>query len=342
MQRLVLVLLLTSVVSLQAARIDGPPGRDRDLQRFWILQHMRIAAADRLIEGDDEIAAYKAAQFNTLVLYDTEDGLPKPEERIAYEIRFARAHGLHVLLGKATEAVHASHHSRRTFGLTANGEVSDDDIRDRLALWDKYGHDAIAGVFFLHDDAFLLRVSVERQRHLYALSHDVVPDWPVFGMIGGGGLDATPDDIAMYYDRDAFDHLIVILYPFNLAISVFDDVNAYIDNYLSRMNERFFSGLRNDQLVLIVIQAFAYETEPETHVPRGSNITAEAAAASAALQRIDGQRGNAALAYFLWDGSRAGMFGLWQRPDWIAAAQQVNDSLARDGGIELRDGNPKN
>ncbi|HJT16804.1 MAG TPA: hypothetical protein VJ853_05430, partial [Thermoanaerobaculia bacterium] len=214
MRRLVLAVLLTSAVALQAARVDGPPGRvDRDEQRRWILQHMRIAAADRLIEGDDQIAAYIAAQFNTLVLYDAEDGLLKSEDRIAYEMRFARSYGMHVLLGKATETVNAAHHSGRTFALAAGGEVSDDEIRDRLSLWDAYGHDLIVGVFFLHDDAFLIRANVERQRHLYALSHDVVPQWPVFGMIGGGGIDASPEDIAEYYDRAAFDHLIVILYP---------------------------------------------------------------------------------------------------------------------------------
>ncbi|HEY6843460.1 MAG TPA: hypothetical protein VI391_04780, partial [Thermoanaerobaculia bacterium] len=164
--------------------------------------------------------------------------------------------------------------------------------------------------------------------------HDVVPDWFVFGMIGGGGIHATPEDIVRYYDRDAFDHLIVILYPFNLAISIFDDVNAYIDDYVARMGERFIGQLKQGQLVLLVIQAFAYEAESASHVPLASSITAEAAAATAALQKIGGQQHNAALAYFLWDGSRAGMFGLWQRPDWIGAAQRVNQILARDGNIE--------
>lgn len=340
MRQLVIVILLTSAVSLQAARLDGPPDRARDAQRRWVLEHMRIAAADRLIERDDEIAAYIAAQFNTVVLYDTENGLLKSEERIAFEIGFARSHGLHVLLGKATESVHAAHHSRRPFALSASGEVSDDEIRDRLALWDTYGHDLIAGVFFLHDDAFLIHATAERQRHLYELSHDVVRDWPVFGMIGGGGIEATAEEIARYYDRDAFDDLIVIVYPFNVAISIFDDVQSYIDDYLSRIGSKFV--LKDGQQMLIVIQAFAYEGEEAAHVPLGANITAEAAAVRAALQRIDGQQRNASLAYFLWDGSRAGMFGLWQRRDWIDAAQQVNNILARDGGIVVRDGVPRN
>ena len=59
--------------------------RDRDLpnlaQRRYLVAHMRIAAADRLIEQPEEIAAYVGARFNTLVLYDVEDagGLPKSE-----------------------------------------------------------------------------------------------------------------------------------------------------------------------------------------------------------------------------------------------------------------------
>jgi len=35
------------------------------------------------------------------------------------------------------------------------------------------------------------------------------------------------------------------------------------------------------------------------------------------------------------------MFGLWQRPDWIDAAQQVNDLLARNGSVDIRAGTPK-
>ena len=95
--------------------------------------------------------------------------------------------------------------------------MTDDEIRERLSLWDRYGHDDILGVFFVHDDVFLLHTSVERQRHLYALAHDTVPEWPVFGMIGELGFDASSNDVAQYFDPAAFDHLFILMYPLNIG-----------------------------------------------------------------------------------------------------------------------------
>src|SRR6266851_5851935 len=158
---------------LLAAHLEARPDRDiiREARRHYLVEHIRIAATDRLIERPDEIAAYLDANFNTIVLYDTEDnGSLKSEERIAFELTFARAHALHVLIGKATEPL----------PLQANEQVSDAEIRERLSLWNRNGDDVILGIFFLHDDACLIEASVERQLHLYALAHETVPDWYVF------------------------------------------------------------------------------------------------------------------------------------------------------------------
>ena len=183
-----------------AARFAAPPSVRQKFDREYLITHMRVAAADRLIEQNDEIAAYLAAQFNTIVLYDIEGALPKSEERIAYETSFARSHHLHILLGKPTEVT---------------PPVSDDEIRERLSLWDRYGHDDVLGVFFVHDDVFFLHTTAERQRHLYALAHAIVPDWAVFGIIGEMGFDASSEEVAQYFDPSAFDHLLVIMYPLN-------------------------------------------------------------------------------------------------------------------------------
>jgi len=311
---------------LTAARNPGF-GRDiADGSRRVAIEHMRIAAADRLIESDDEIAAYIGAGFNTVVLYDNEQwGAPKSEERIAFETTFARSHRLHVVLGKATETA----------------DVTDDEIRDRLRLWDRFGHEEIIAVFFLHDDAFLIHARVERQRHLYALAHATVPDWYVLGMIGEFGFDASPDAIANYFDPDAFDHLVVLMYPLNIgavtgvqldSASSADpdsDMREYVRRYVTRMNEKFIRRLHSDQLVILLIQAFAYTVEPVGRVPRSADITIQASLGSQLIRATQGQERNHALAYFLWDGSRSGMFGLWQRADWRGAAEDVNRAEER-------------
>ena len=333
------VALLALVPGLRAARFDAPPPASRQVNRQYLVEHMRVAAADRLIEQDDEIAAYLAAQFNTIVLYDIEDGgLPKSEERIAYETSFARAHGLHILLGKPTEVQSGAEGKRRLRSLAAANEaaVSDDEIRERLSLWNLYGHDLIIGVFFVHDDVFLIHTGVERQRHLYALAHDVVPDWSVFGIIGEFGFDATDDDVARYFDPSAFDHLFILMYPLNIgyltgvqldsttSADPDDDMHRYVQRYVARMGEKFISHLQPGQLAILVDQSFAYVAEPAGHIPRPSDIMIEATLGNDLVRSIAGQERNHSLAYFLWDGSRAGMFGLWQRQDWITTAEQVN------------------
>jgi len=288
--------------------------------RRELVAHMRVAAADRLIEQPDEIAAYVRAGFNTLVLYDTDDGgLLKSDARVAYEVEFSRIHAMHVLLGKGTE----------------EPSVADDEIRQRLALWDSYGHDVVLGVFFLHDDACLIKATVERQQHLYAIAHATVPDWFVFGMIGG--FCASAEDAAQYFDPSAFDHLIVLMYPFNTGgvdlINSADpdsDTLRYVKTYVQRMGERFISRLQPGQFAVLVIQSFAYHEDAAAHVPRPSDIEIQATVGNAVIREIPGQDGNRSLAYFLWDGSRGGMFGLWQRPDWIAAAGSANrDDIVR-------------
>jgi hypothetical protein len=315
-----------------------------------------------LIEQDDEIAAYQSAQFNTLVLYDTEDStLLKSEQRIAFEVGFARTHRMHILLGKATELNAQVAESRRSalsgvtvqsvrhsFAAAATSKISDEEIRERLRLWDRHGHDVILGVVFLHDDAFLIHATVERQLHLNALAHETVPDWYVFGMVGEFGFDAPPEEVARYFDPNAFDHLLILMYPLNLgqvtgvrldtvtSADPDEDMRRYVQRYVTHMGEKFITRLNKGQLAVPVIQAFAYHGESNGHVPRGADIVIQAAVGNELVRSIAGQERNGAVAYFLWDGSRAGMFGLWQRPDWIAAAEDANRSSGGGGRIDRK------
>ena len=339
--------MMATASVVTAARFDAPPATARpQLDRQYLLAHMRVAAADRLIENDDEIAAYLAAQFNTIVLYDVDNGLLKSEERIAFETSFARAHHLHILLGKPTEVpVSASTtRGRRPLALAAILEVADDDVRDRLTLWDRYGHDDILGVFFVHDDVFLLHTTVERQHHLYALAHETVPDWAVFAIIGELGFDASSDDVAQYFDAAAFDHLLILMYPLNIgyltgtrlnsatAADPDEDMRRYVQRYVARMGEKFVARMRPGQLAILVVQAFAYESDAIGQVPRPADIMIQTAMGGDVLRTVPGQERNRSMAYFLWDGSRAGISGLWQRQDWMATAEEANRLEALRGG----------
>jgi len=115
-----------------------------------------------------------------------------------------------------------------------------------------------------------------------------------------------------------------------------DDMRHYVQRYLAQMGEKFIARLGHGQMVILVVQAFAYDGEPLGHVPRPSDIMIEATVGGEIVRSMPGQQRNEALAYFLWDGSRAGMFGLWQRPDWMASAEEANriDQL-RDGEARI-------
>jgi hypothetical protein len=227
-----------------------------------------------------------------------------------------------------------------TNGVVANGlipQATDSEIRERLELWKKYGDDVVVGVFPWYDDVFWHRVDVTRQRHVYRLIKSVVADWYVFGMIGDFGFSASNVEMALYYDPSAFDHLIVLMYPFNVGSRVTGfpmdnvassdpdgDMVRYVDHYLARMEQRFFRRLKLGQLVLLVGQAFYYAGEAEGHIPRANDIAIMMVRGGEQLRKIAGQKQNHSAGYYYWGGDGSTTVGLSQRSDWLAAVRNVH------------------
>ncbi len=210
----------------------------------------------------------------------------------------------------------------------------------RLDLWHSYGDDVIVGVFPWYDDVFWHHVDVIRQRHVYRLFKEVVPDWYMFGMIGEFGFNATDDEVARYYDPAAFDHLIVLMYPFNVGGRVTGfpldnvassdpdgDMIRYVDRFVARMDERFFRNLTGGQLILLVGQAFYYMGEPEGHIPRGKDIVIMMRRGSEQIRKLGGQWRNLSAAYFYWGSEGSDLVGLSQRSDWLAAVREIHTEL---------------
>jgi hypothetical protein len=354
--RLVASVLLLWVADGAAHVLDAQPLRRRAVisrpeprgdWRRSALETMRVADAERLITDPAELDTYTSAGFNTLVLFDVngvdESGTSwsfKSAEQIRVETAFARDKGLPLILGMAVEPFDAG---------AITGEIpaaTDSTIRERLELWKRYGDDVVIGVFPWYDDVFWQTVDVERQRHVYRILKAVAADWYVFGMIGEFGFNATDDAIARHYDPAAFDHLIVLMYPYNIGgdltgfpldhIASADpdrDMNRYVDRFLSRMEERFFRYLYRGQLIVLVYQAFHYAGEPEGRIPRASDIAIMARRGSDRIREIPGQRHNQSAAYFYWGSPGSDLVGLSQREDWLAAVKEVHDDFEqRDRG----------
>ena len=291
---------------------------------------IRIAVGD-VIAHPAAFPLYRDAGFNTVMVYDAETfdaGRSawnfKTEDEIRTTTTFARVNRVPLIVGLSVEP----------FAAASIPAATDDELRARLTLWKSYGDDVILGVSPWYDDVFLDRIGVERQRHVYAIVKEASPDWSVFGIIGEFGFDATDDEIAAHYDPAAFDHLAVLMYPFNVGAQVTGfsldnvasadpdgDIERYVDRYIARMNERFFRTLGPEQMVLLVVQAFYYPNDPAGHIPRGEDIRIMVQRGNDDLRDLAGQRRNGSIAYCCWGGNGAPFTGLGDRGDWIIAAR---------------------
>src|SRR5713226_7734850 len=145
--------VICCTASLTFAEQRGEHYRPEKLLDDWrraALESMRVAVAERLISEPAELRAYRAAGFNTLVVFDAngydESGTAwnfKSEEQIRLETAFARENGLRLVLGMAVEPYVAAvsktaeyslapFAARRQFAATANGSIpqaTDAEIR---------------------------------------------------------------------------------------------------------------------------------------------------------------------------------------------------------------------
>ena len=369
---LVILAILCTAPATSAAEREEIDSRDR-IRENWrrdALESMRVAPSEQLISDAEDLRAYQTAGFNTLVVFDVngynESGTAwnfKNEEQVRAETAFARRNGMPLVLGLAVEAfapaLSANKYAwapiarRRSFApslenAAAQGLIpaaSDDEIRARIQLWKKHGDDVVVGVFPWYDDVFLQNVDVDRQGHVYRLIKSIARHWFVFGMIGEFGFIAGEAEVARLYNPAHFDHLIVLMYPFNVGTQVVGfpldnvassdpdgDIARYVQHYLAEMTAKFFSKLRRGQLILLVIQAFYYPGEPQGRIPRPQDIEIMTRSSKEQLRRLPGQDRNDSAGYFYWGGKESVIVGLSQRPDWLGAAASVNDDLERHAG----------
>ena len=328
----------TFVFAAQPDRRDVPPPLEIDWRRD-ALANLRVAVTNHLITKPTELAAYIAGGFNAFVLFDAEsfnDSATawnfKSEDEIRAETSFARDHGLPIILGMAVEP----------YG--AIPQASDIEIIQRVQLWRNYGDDVIIGVFPWYDDVFLFHVDVDRQRHVSSLIKQTAANWYVFGMIGEFGFNATKDDVARYFDPSTFDHLIVLMYPYNVGAEVTGfpldnvaspdpdgDITRYVDRYITHMDDKFFRVLHGGQLILLVGQAFYYTGEIAGHIPRANDIAIMTLRGNERLREIPGQTDNYSAAYYWWGGESSAIVGLSQRSDWLASVREVHQEIGRAG-----------
>jgi hypothetical protein len=334
---LAVVLCCTSALALPPDRDD----RDRSSGKTpdWrpaALRTMRLAVGD-VIGHPATLALYRDAGLNTVMVsdapaYDISRSAWKfkTEDEIRSTTTFARVNGLPLIIGLAIEP------------FASIPQTSDADVRARLALWKSYGDDVILGVSPWYDDVFYDHVDAERQRHVYAIVKDAVPQWYVLGIIGEFGFDASEEDVARYYEPAAFDHLAVLMYPFNVGAQLTGftldtigsadpdgDITRYTDRFFVRMSEKFFGRLRAGQQIVFVVQAFHYTGDPAGHIPRANDIRIMVQRGGDQVRAIDGQQTNLSIVYCCWGADGSQLIGLADRADWTIAARDIDQRIAR-------------
>jgi len=301
-------LCCASALALPPDREDRDrAGRTPDDWRPTALRTMRLAVGD-VIGHPATLALYRDAGMNTAMVsdaatYDADRSAWnfKTEDEIRSTTTFARVNHLPLIIGLAIEPY------------ASIPQASDDDVRARLALWKSHGDDVILGVSPWYDDVFYNHVDADRQRHVYAMVKDVVPQWYVLGIIGEFGFDATDDDVARYFEPAAFDHLAVLMYPFNVGAQLTGftldtigspdpdgDITRYTDRFFARMNEKFFRRLRDGQQIVFVVQAFYYTGDPAGHIPRANDIRIMVERGTGQVRAIAGQHMNMSIVYCCW------------------------------------------
>lgn len=279
-----------------------------------------------------ELERYIAAGFNTVVVEDKlgDDGqrwIQKSDQQIASELAVARSRNLNVIL------------SLYAWVYGDIPAMTGDQVADRFSRWVREDEGELVGVYFLGDDVFLQQAPVAKQIEWRAGLRTVTNAVPVFGMIGEFGVNASAEDVTNLFSRDAFDHLLFLMYPYNLgvhwgrgeldsrAVDPDEALHDYIDDYLEALNTKFFAGLRKRQLVIPVVQAFNYVGEAAGKLLRPDDVFIQMTYTSTRLREIVGtQDDNFSMTCFYWGGMET-PYGLRENEEFVEAARRANFDL---------------
>lgn len=292
-----------------------------------------IASMDLLNPTNtSDLDRYVAAGFNTVVVEDRADMTFRSESDIKRCVEVARSRNLSIMLSCYADTV----------GGTIPA-LTRQQVADRLKLWVKYDEGDILGVFFLGDDAFLTMTPVARQQEWYAGVKDVTTSIPVFGMIGEFAL-ARPELTASCFDTDAFDHLLVLCFPYNLGHHWGHDIGTdvpdadlqlqvYLQQYIDELSTGYLNSLHKGQQVTLCVQGFNYisagASEPLRKIVRASDVNIQMTYGSDLVRSLPGQSNNFSMTVFWW-GTLPNLVGLRDNDVLTESAQRANYILSDD------------
>ena len=308
---------------------------DASAARRDLLRAIRIAPGPPGITNEF-VARQRSEGLNGVLLYDLTgfdgDWLRPDEATIARELAIVREHGMSAIVSLPALIPQRD---------GTNRSIPDDLLRERLRLWTRNERGELAGIFFVHDDMAYLQTPASEQRRWRAIAREVAPTIAVLSIVGEFALRRTD---RFYWDAQSFDHLLWIVYPYNLS-SVWNhaldhtatsdpdgDLTRYLVDYTAAMKAALFDQLAPGQLIVPIIQAFTYEGEPPGSMPRPRDITLQVRTINRELQTTLRQRDNFAMTYFYAMKSRTNApypepLGIYDVDGWNNAVIRENQWL---------------
>lgn len=309
-------------------------------------------------DGDNLMNAYRNLGFNTVVISDhpgiNDDGwIYMTEAEIETAILQARKYNMNIILSLIAQE----------FG--DQDELTGTQLAERFALWMKYDKGDIIGLYMVGDDIFLGNVPASRQIEWRSAVRSVSTDVPVFGILGEVSLTADEEDRDLYFSPWAYDHLLVMSYPFNLThneiygqaildeihivdptVPVLDstsptietDLRNYYKAYFTLMNERFISKMQPGKRVVPVIEAFKYTGAAAGEHPEGRDILQTVDEVSTIVRDLSGDDDWAAMTYFHWGQLGDEPSGMVSHREWWDSVKLANSHLQRSACIRTSDG----
>lgn len=237
--------------------------------------------------------------------------------------------------------------------------LEDEDLIDRLNLWESFDDGQIIGMYMAGDDPMYMRIPKERQDNWRVLAGFAVPQIPVMGMFGEACLDLTPEDSALYYAPNSADVWLGIAYPYNLGWIIGHDLDhvrskdpdgdviRYLTHYLEQVAKRYPEMFDRERLVIPVIQTFVYQGETAGKTPRARDILLQVRVLNTLLRTEYGQSRNFAMGYFFGGLEEADVnsnpwlvpLGIYDVESWASAVAAENAWLmaqstrGRDGSF---------
>ena len=304
-----------------------------------------------LADAEQQLAAYKAEGYNT-VLIDDASGYANgtwtriSEADVKTALDLARKYEMGVI-------VYMYFSESTGLGVAA---ATTDEIKERVGLYVKYDQGEVLGVTGMYLDNFLVGDTLLEQKRWYDAVKEVSSSLSVYSIFGldtavvvdEPTLDAT-------FSPACFDHILLYTLPYYAtnnfagagailaAVAAIDEtfdpspldsgsadsqerLTQYMTACFSVAAYKLLDKIKQHQLVLPVVETIKVATDPSTKAPSPQCVETMASVSLSEIQTYTGAVENNALLFYKWGGAADDPLGLGHIDGsaWRVAVRSMN------------------